>query len=77
MARFEVMQGDQARVKLGHVGEGQAYEFGFVKAKGAEWQDRHLVSQTEGDGSTGTGLAVEYLEQAGTSAASAHTDAKA
>ena len=72
MAEFEVMQIDQVSLRLRHVDEGHEYEFGFVQADGTEWHEPHLVSHTEGDGSTGTGLAGEHLEQARTFAASVH-----
>ena len=64
MVSFETVRGDQASVKLRHIEERHEYEFGFVRPDGGQWHEPHLIWHAEGDGSTGTGLAGQYLEEA-------------
>lgn len=72
MAKFEIIEAGQESVRLRHVEEAHEYEFGFTRPDGGAWHEPHLISHTEGDGSTGLGQAGEYLEQARAFAASIH-----
>lgn len=72
MTQFTIVNAGQTSVRLRHVEEAHEYEFGFIRPDGSEWHEPHLISHTEGDGCTGTGLAGQYLEQARAFAASFH-----
>ncbi len=72
MAQFAIIKTCQASVRLRHVDEDHEYEFSFTRKDGRECHNPHLTFHTEGDGSTGTGLAGQYLEQARAFAASIH-----
>ena len=71
MTDFDTVSSDRTHVRLRHY-EGHEFEFGFFRPDGSEWHEPHLVSHTEGDGGTGTGLAGLYLEAARTWAAAIH-----
>ncbi|MGI4763949.1 MAG: hypothetical protein ACRYGP_02605 [Janthinobacterium lividum] len=72
MTQFAIVEADQSSVRLRHVGEAHEYEFAFTPQDGGASHKPHLISHTEGDGCTGTGLAGQYLEQARAFAASIH-----
>ena len=72
MAQFAILEADKASVRLRHVEEAHEYVFAFTCQDGSECLKPHLISHTEGDGGTGTGLAGQYLEQARAFAKSIH-----
>ena len=72
MSQFEIIEAGQASVKARHVEESHEYEFGFVRPDGGQWHEPHLISHSEGDGSTGTGLGGLYLKEARSFAAAIH-----
>lgn len=69
MTEFQTVSSDRERVRVRHATDGHEFEFAFLRPDGSAWAEPHLVSHTEGDGGTGTGLAGLYLEEARTWAA--------